>query len=85
MQMRILEHSRLSTLELFWENHKKSFIVDVRLSSKYFSGISFIGEKVCIMSILALYSQSQLYQSQKFVIDLLVSSINKKHVALTKV
>ena len=79
MQMRILEPSRLSTLELFWENHKKSFIVDVRLSSKYFSGISFIVEKVCRMSILVLYSQSQ-----KFVIDLLVSSINKKHVALTK-
>ena len=67
-------------MELFFEKSLKSFIVYAGLGSKYASGISFIVEKVCRMSILVLYSQSQ-----KFVIDLLVSSINKKHVALTKV
>ena len=56
----------------FLRKSQKSFIIDVRLGSKYTSGISFIVEKVCRMSTLVLYSQSQLCQSQKFVIDLLV-------------
>ena len=37
-----LEPSRMSTVELFPENLKKNFIVDVRLGSKYASGIIFI-------------------------------------------
>ena len=57
----------------FLRKSQKSFIVDVRLGSKYASGISFIVEKVCRMSILVLHSHSQLCQIQKFVIDLLVS------------
>ena len=65
-----LKPSRLSTVELFLRKSQKSFVVDV---SKYASGISFIVEKVCRMSMLVLYSQSQLCQSQKFVIDILVS------------
>ena len=53
-----LEPIRLSTLELFLRKSKRNFTIDVRLGSKYASGISFIVEKVCRMSILALYSQS---------------------------
>ena len=68
----------------FLRKSQKNFIVNVRLGSKYASGISFLVEKVCRMSILNLYSQSQLCQSQKFATDLLVSGINKKHIGLTK-
>ena len=53
-----LEPIRLSTLELFLRKSKRNFTIDVLLGSKYASGISFIVEKVCRMSILALYSQS---------------------------
>ena len=66
-----LEPSTLSTVEFFLRKPRKSFIADVHLGSKYVSGISFIVEKVYRMSILVLYSQSQL--CQKFAIDLLVS------------
>ena len=57
----------------FLRKSQKIFIVDVRLSSKYASGIICIVEKVCRMSILVLYSQSQLFQSQEIVTDLLAS------------
>ena len=53
---------------VFLRKSQKSFIANVRLGSKYVCGISFIVENVCRMSILVLYSQSQ-----KFVMDLLVS------------
>ena len=45
-----LQPSRTSTVELLWEN-KKKFILDVRLGSKYASGISFTVEKLYRMSI----------------------------------
>ena len=45
-----LQPSRTSTVELLWEN-KKNFILDVRLGSKYASGISFTVEKVYRMSV----------------------------------
>ena len=41
-----LEISRTSMVELLWENHKKSFIVDARLGFKYVSGIDITVEKV---------------------------------------
>ena len=55
-----LEPSRTSAVELLWENYEKSFIVDVRMGSKYVSGITFTVEKVYRMSIFVLYSQRQL-------------------------
>ena len=41
-----LEPSWTSMVELLCENHKKSFIVDAWLGSKYVSGIGFTVEKV---------------------------------------
>ena len=43
---------------------KKRFIVDVRLGSKYVSGISFTVEKVHRMSILVLQSKSTFSKSK---------------------
>ena len=42
---------------------RKSLAEDVRMGSKYASGITFTGEKVYRMSIFVLYSQRQLCQS----------------------
>ena len=41
-----LEPNQTSMVELLCENHKKSFIVDARLRSKYISGIGYPVEKV---------------------------------------
>ena len=41
-----LEPSQTSMGKLLCENHRKSFIVDARLGSKYVSGIDFTVEKV---------------------------------------
>ena len=41
-----LEPSRTSMVELLCENHKKRFIVDVWLGSKYVSGVNFTAKKV---------------------------------------
>ena len=46
-----LKPSRTYTMEHLCENHKKSFIVDVRLGSKYASAISSTVEKVYRISI----------------------------------
>ena len=46
-----LQPSRTSMMELLCENLKKSVIVDIRLGSKYASGIGFTVEKVYSMSI----------------------------------
>ena len=67
-----LEPSRISTMGHLCENHKKSFMLDVRLGSKYASDISSTVEKVykcqCLWNI-----DSQFCQSKKFVIDFLVT------------
>ena len=42
----------------FLRKLQKNFLVDVPLVSNYVSGISFIVEQVCRMSILVLYSQN---------------------------
>ena len=62
-------------MELFRENHKKNFIVDVRLGFKHASDISFT--EVYRMPIYVKYSQSQLCLSQKFVTDLLFLELIK--------
>ena len=41
-----LELSRTSMVDLLCENHKKNFIVDAGLCSKYVSGIGFTVEKI---------------------------------------
>ena len=51
------------------EKYKQPFIIDVRISSKYASGITFIVEKVIV-------SVNFVRIIEKFVID---SRINKKH------
>ena len=61
-----LEPSRFSSLELFWENHKKTLL-------QMFNLVLNTPLVHSRMSILVLYSQSQ-----KYVIDLLVSWINKR-------
>ena len=68
-----LESSRTSMVELLCENHKKSFIVDTRLGSKYVSGIGFTVEKV-YKSLFIWYSQSRL---QKFAITFLFHQLIK--------
>ena len=55
----------------FFEKSLKSFIVDVRLGSKYASGISFMVEKMLQTFVECQYLSCS--QSQKFVIDLLIS------------
>ena len=47
---------------------------------KYTSGIGFTVEKVCRMSIVISFGQSQF---QKFVIAFLFPKLVKKHVILT--
>ena len=64
-----------------WKS-QKSVIVNVRLGSKYASGISSTAGRVHRMSIFVQHSQSQLWQSKKCVIDFLV--FNKKYVGLPK-
>ena len=68
-----LEPSILSTVELFRENHEKTLLQMFDWILNTLLLLSFKVEKICRMSMLVLYSQSQLCQSQKFVIDLLVS------------
>ena len=64
-----LQRSRFSSVELFWKSHKKNLLQMFSL----ILNTPLVVEKVSRMSILVLYSQSQ-----KYVIDLLVSWINKR-------
>ena len=57
------------------QTSQESFTVDVRLSSKYASGIGFTEEKVYIMSIFIRYGQSRL---QKFIIAFLFLELIEK-------
>ena len=64
---------------------QKSFIVDVRMGSKYVSGITFTVRKVTECQYLSdIVNVTFVRVIEKFVIDLL-SLINKKHVGLRKV
>ena len=63
-----------------WKS-QKSYIVDVQLGSKYASGISSTVGKVYRMSIFKECRKSTL-SSKKFVIDFLVTWINKKQAKL---
>ena len=76
-----LEPSRKSTMGHLCENHKKSFIVDVQLGSKYASGISSAVGKVYRMSVFIECRKSTL-SSKKIVIGFLVTGINKKQPKL---
>ena len=57
------------------QRSQESFTVDLRLSSKYASGIGFTEEKVYIMSIFIRYGQSRL---QKFIIAFLFLELIEK-------
>ena len=63
---------------------QKRLIVDVRMGSNYTSGITSTAEKISRMSIFVLYSQRQFRVIEKFILDLLVFGINKKHVGLRR-
>ena len=64
----------------FLRKLQKNFVADVRLDSKYASGIGFTVENLYRMSIFIWYSQNRF---QNFVIAFLF--LEKKHVDLTKV
>ena len=63
-----------------WKS-QESFIVDVKLGSTYASGIGSTVGKVYRMPIFIEYGKSTL-SSKKFIIDFLVTWINKKQAKL---